>query len=115
MLGPMILLTISIAIFDEHARLTCLESNALSCHATAIGTAMCRRIVIEIVHGPRFYGAAVSYILIGIRLSHNPKTSEKASSSILAEFRRVSNEDEGACAVPTLDVIEVFFVIIVVI
>ena len=39
MLRPMIPLAIGIAIPDEHTRLACLESNALSCLAAAIGTA----------------------------------------------------------------------------
>jgi hypothetical protein len=35
----MIPLTIDIAILDELTRLTCFETNALSCNAAAIGTA----------------------------------------------------------------------------
>jgi hypothetical protein len=38
-LRPMFLLTFSIAIPDEHTRFTRLETNALSFHAAAIGTA----------------------------------------------------------------------------
>jgi hypothetical protein len=35
----MIPLTIGVAIPDEHTRLTRLETNALSCHDAAVGTA----------------------------------------------------------------------------
>ena len=42
MLLPMIPLTVDIAILDEHTRLTCFETNALSCHAAAVGTAVHR-------------------------------------------------------------------------
>jgi len=36
---PMILLAFSVAILDEHTSRTCLETDALSCLAAAIGTA----------------------------------------------------------------------------
>jgi hypothetical protein len=49
----MIPLAIGVAIPDEHARLTCLETNAsLSCHSAAIGTAVDRRIADKTVHVP---------------------------------------------------------------
>ena len=51
----MIFFTIGVAIFDEHARFTCLETNVPTFHAAAIGTAVSRRIVIEIVHRGRRY------------------------------------------------------------
>jgi hypothetical protein len=44
----MILLTIGVAVLDEHARLACLETST-SLFA-AIGTALNHHVVIEIVH-----------------------------------------------------------------
>ena len=50
----MILLAINVAVLDEHASLTCLETNAsLSSHAAAIGAAVDRRIVQSLVHDGR--------------------------------------------------------------
>ena len=40
MLGPMFPLAIGVAILDKHTRHTCLETDTLSCHAAAIGTAV---------------------------------------------------------------------------
>jgi hypothetical protein len=42
----MILLAIGVAILDEHARLACLETNALACHAAAISTAVHRFVIV---------------------------------------------------------------------
>ena len=39
MLGPMFPLAIGVAILDKHTQHTCLETDTLSCHAAAIGTA----------------------------------------------------------------------------
>jgi hypothetical protein len=96
----MILLTIGIAIPDEHARLTRLETNTPSCHAAAIGTAVGRRIVIEIGHGPAIKSSCT-------------KQKNVFCAKRVSYLRYLHNEDdEGACAVPT---IEVCFVIVVVV
>jgi hypothetical protein len=50
MLRPMIPLAIGIAILDEHTRLARLETNASSCHAAAIGTAVGRCIKLLMIH-----------------------------------------------------------------
>jgi hypothetical protein len=42
----MILLACGAAVLDEHARLACLETNTPYCHATAIGAAACRHVLV---------------------------------------------------------------------
>ena len=53
MLGPMFPLAIGVAILDKHTRHTCLETDTLSCHAAAIGTADVVDVHEELKRGTR--------------------------------------------------------------
>ena len=69
MLRPVILLTIDIAIPDKPTRgLTCFETNALSCHDAAVGTAdVNHHILVHPHHSIQhaFFG--------GLDIKHNEK------------------------------------------
>ena len=76
----MISLAIGVAVLDGHTGLTRLETNTLSCHAAAVGTAFGRRIAM-MVHGVDVadcFGLSVRLSSEGANLNmHRARTTER--------------------------------------